>query len=116
MAMWSCEATGWTYAVAQVVAADPAQVDALMEALLQSARSRLGGQGQIDEPATVAGMTPHPSARRLHRAGAMPDGTQRQMRTVVFRYGLMVFQATAIGASEGGATADPFFDSLRVVP
>lgn len=110
----ACAADGHTFAVVSADVADPARVGPALLALAAAARANVQGTASQDRPATVAGMTPQPAARRWRLSGHLPDGQPVQEQVLVFSHGTRVFQATLAGPAAGEALAAAFFDAIEV--
>jgi hypothetical protein len=112
MFMLSCEAGGVTYGVASADVVDPARVEPVLAALVQSARGAIRGDGEVGEW-QPAGATPfHGNASGLLR-GTRPDGVHVDEAIHVFGRGTRVFEATAIGTDLSEAATRPFEEGLR---
>ncbi len=110
----ACAADGHTFAVVSADVADPARVGPALLALADAARANVQGTASLGSPAVVAGMTPHPAARRWQLRGQLPDGQPVQEQVLVFSHGTRVFQATLAGPVAGDALAAAFFDAIEV--
>lgn len=115
MTLWSCEAEGLTFALAQAELGDPARVTPALAEMATALAANLQATEVLREPAAVPGMTPNAEARRLRFSGRLPDGTAAHEQAVLFAHGTRVFQAAVLGARPDAA-AQVFFDGLRVVP
>ena len=116
MGLWSCSAEGHRFGLASAALDDPAAVGPVLEALGAAAQANVRGVVEHVGPAQVPGMTPQPAARRWRLRGSLPDGSAVAEDVVVFSHGLRVYQATWVGAGDGGRSTAPFFESLKVVP
>lgn len=116
MTMLACSVGEHTFALASVPLTDPAAVPAALRALVDGARTNVGGAVERQQPAAVPGMTPQADARRLRVVGHRPDGRTVTEELVVFAHGLRVFQATVLGPKVDAVTSAPFFDGLVIEP
>jgi len=112
----ACRVAGTTYALAAADLGDATRVGAALIQLSAAAKANIVGRIVRDDPVVVAGMTPHPAARRQRIAGTLPDGAAVTEEVAVFAYGSRVYQATALAAHPDAAAMQAFFDALRVVP
>lgn len=115
LTLLACTADGHTFAIASADMAEPARVDAALQALGAAAVANVQGRVEAEHPAAVPGMTPYPAARRWQAAGRLPGGTAVRQQVLVFAHGLRVFQATVVGPRADEGLAKPFFDSIEVV-
>ena len=116
LTLLACTADGHTFAIASADMADPARVDAALQALGAAALANVQGQVEAEQPAAVPGMTPNPGARRWQVVGRLPSGEAVREQVLVFARGLRVFQATVVGPRADEGLAKPFFDSIEVAP
>lgn len=116
MSMLSCAADDHLFAVATADVADALRVVPALQALNAAAQANLGGRLLGQRAAAVPGMTPNPAALHSQLAGQRPDGQPLAEQVLVFAHGTRVFQATVIGPQADDARAQPFFESIRVLP
>jgi hypothetical protein len=114
--LMACSVDDHTFAIASAELADPARVGPALLALAAAARANVQGTADAGQDAAVPGMTPHPAARRWRVQGQLPDGRAVQEQVLVFAHGLRVFQATLVGPRADDALAQPFFDSIAILP
>jgi hypothetical protein len=112
MFMLSCEAAGVTYGVASADVVDPARVEPILAALLQSARTAIRGDGEVGEW-QPEGATPFRGNSSGRLRGIRPDGVRVDEAIHVFGRGTRVFEATAIGTDLSEAATKPFEEGLR---
>jgi len=113
MTMLSCEAGGVTYGVASADVGDPAQVEAVLAGLADSARQALAGaHGEFSDYA-LRGATPFRGNARGRLAGARPDGVAVEESLRAFARGTVVYQASAIAPTLAAGALAPFEDGLR---
>jgi uncharacterized protein (DUF2147 family) len=112
MFMLSCEAGGVTYGVATADVVDPAHVEPVLAALVDSARTAIRGDGRIGEW-QPEGATPFHGNASGRLSGTRPDGVHVDEAIHVFGRGTRVFEATAIGTDLSDAATQPFEEGLR---
>ena len=110
--MLSCEAGGVTYGVATADVVDPARVEPVLAALVDSARAGIRGNGTVGDW-QPAGATPFHGNASGRLRGTRPDGVQVDEAIHVFGRGTRVYEATAIGAALSDAATKPFEEGLR---
>lgn len=113
MDMFVCPAGDFTFALAYLDAANPADVSASLKALRTSASANVGGNVQAGV-LRVPGMTPNGYAARIRLVGIRPDGLPIQQQAVFFAKGLRVYQASVIGRTVSDEAGDTFFASLKL--
>ena len=116
LTLHACAAGGQTWGLAMADVADPARVVSALAALNASAAANIGAAPSTAATFVVRGATPNPGSQRLLLQGKLPDGKQVTLHTAVFTHGTQVFQASVLGEQVSAATADTFFDALRVQP
>lgn len=116
MTMLACSEDGVTYSVGTLKAGDPADVVPVLEAMARAAHTNLQARVDVDEPASVPGMTPNGAARLQRLSGRMPDGRAVQERLVLFAHGTRVYQAIVLAAVLDAEKAHAFTSSLKVLP
>jgi hypothetical protein len=115
MSLWACSAAGATYAVGYADVGEPQRVSLALDELAASAAKNIGSVGQpTTAPLHVAGMTPHPQARRQALTGHTADGLPIHEMTAVFARGARVYQATIVGARLDNEAVDAYFGALRL--
>jgi hypothetical protein len=117
MSMWACSADETVYALSFADVKDLARVGAALDELGRAAQSNLQSQGDAaSQPASVAGMTPHPQSAQWRLSGRLPDGRAVQERVLLFSHGTQVYQATMLGARLDAEAQETFFGAVRVGP
>lgn len=116
LVMQVCDAAGVSWALSHATVDEPGAVNAVLEAMGQSAAANLGASAQGPQAQRVAGSTPQPAAGVLRISGRTPDGKPMDMATSLFSRGTVVFQATALGPVLPRDAVDTFLQSSRVGP
>jgi hypothetical protein len=113
LSLMSCSAGSLTWGLAYADVADPARVDAALQALSASAAKNMGAKGAALAPQAIPGATPQARSGRLRLEGHLPDGKPVRMQALVFARGTVVFQASALGENLADETVDTFLASVR---
>lgn len=111
--MLSCETGGVTYGVATAEVADPAQVDAVLFALRDSAAVAIRSADSTAGALNLDGITPFSGNTSAHLHGRRPDGETIEEALRVFARGTRIFQACAVGAALPDTALRPFEEGLR---
>ena len=111
--MLSCEAGGITYGVATADVGDPGRVDAVLQALRDSAAAAIRSANSPVAALNMPGVTPFPGNSSAHLHGQRPDGETVDETIRVFGRGTRVFQASAVGATLPESAVRPFEEGLR---
>jgi hypothetical protein len=114
MEMWVCKASGASFAVSFIDAAEPAAVGALLAELRALATGNIAGAVKASLPFAVPGMTANPQAARVVMQGRLPDGAVVQEEAAFFVKGLRVYQASVIGERLSPEMTDNFFAGLKL--
>ena len=111
--MLSCEAGGITYGVATADVGDPGRVDAVLQALRDSAAAAIRSANSPVAALNMPGVTPFSGNSSAHLHGQRPDGETVDETIRVFGRGTRVFQASAVGATLPDSAVRPFEEGLR---
>lgn len=116
MTLQACSTGGSTWAIAHARVADPAAIAPALAALLRASASNIGRADPTVEPWAPPGATPQPTAGRVQERGKRPDGRETSTRSAAFATGLVIVQASVVGAQLAEEDASAFFAGLRVRP
>jgi hypothetical protein len=116
MQMAVCAAGGATFALSAAEVANAASVGAGLQQLRAAAVANLRGETSEVKPWQLAGMTPSPESVRLSIRGQLPDGAPVIEHAALFVQGLMLYQASVIGAKPDPEAVETFFAGLKFVP
>jgi len=116
MQMAVCAAGGATFALSAVAVSDPSVAAAGLQQLRAAAVANVQGEAPALSPWRVAGMTPNEQTARLSISGRLPDGAPVIEHAAFFVQGLMLYQASVIGAKPNSEAVETFFAGLKFVP
>ena len=116
MQMAVCATGGATFALSAVAAADPGAAGAGLQQLRAAALANVQGEAPALAPWRVAGMTPNAESARLSTRGRLPNGAPVIEHAAFFVQGLMLYQASVIGAKPDPEAVETFFAGLKFVP
>ena len=116
MQMAVCATGGATFALSAVAVADPSAAGAGLQQLRAAAVANVQGDTPVLAPWRVAGMTPNAESARVSTRGRLPDGAPVIEHAAFFVQGLMLYQASVIGAKPNPEAVETFFAGLKFVP
>ncbi len=117
MTLHACTAADLTWAVAHADVRDPALVGPALAELQKAAVRHFGTAPQAPAVAWAPrGATPQPLAQRLDLQGKVADGSVTREHMAVFVKGMVVYQATVLGAHATAEATEPFFTALVFAP
>lgn len=116
MQMAVCAAGGTTFALSAVPVADPSAAGAGLQQLRMAAVANVQGDAPSLSPWRIPGMTPSDQAVRLTIRGRLPDGAPVIEHAAFFVQGLMLYQASVIGAKPNPEVVETFFTGLKFMP
>lgn len=114
--MLACDADGHVFSMASARLRDPGRVGAVLQSLAEATQTNLKGRIESEQAASVKGMTPNPAARWWRLAGALPDGREVKVQSMLFAHGTRVFQATVLGPLAGDEMVSTYFESIDLLP
>jgi len=116
MTMLACSAGGVTFALSHAELGDSTRATLALSELRLALAANLNASDVRTLAFGLPGMTPNPQAKQIWLSGRLPDGTLVQERAVLFVHGTHIYQTAMLGVQIDEATAETFFDSLRLTP
>ena len=116
MQMAVCTAGGATFALSAAAVTEPAATSAGLQQLRAAAVANVHGEAPALTPWRVAGMTPSAESARLSIRGRLPDGAPVIEHAAFFVQGLMLYQASVIGAKPNPEAVETFLAGLKFLP
>jgi len=116
MQMAVCTAGGATFALSAAAVTEPAATSAGLQQLRAAAVANVHGEAPALTPWRVAGMTPSAESARLSIRGRLPDGAPVIEHAAFFVQGLMLYQASVIGAKPNPEAVETFLGGLKFLP
>ncbi len=113
----SCAAGGAVFALAAIVATDPAGVTPMLDAFRVQTVANLAGTATELGEFSPPGATPNPRSARVVIDGKRPDGRRVVAQAAFFVKGLRLYGATVLNADVAGGSeaADTFFGAIRLL-
>lgn len=116
VALYACEASGMTFALAFAELNDPFRVTQALQAWRRAAQENVGASQSQAAEFKVPGQTPHAQSGLFKAQGRRPDGSPLTSHVLLAVKGTQVIQATVLGSALDDTAVDTFLQSVRLLP